>query len=393
MTRSSIPIPVPDGPYQVPSSATSSLIELSLILPTFNEARNIKTTLHTVHAILRSIPDLTFEIIVVDDNSPDLTWQLALDECSTLPEVRVMRRTTESGLATAVIRGWQASAGNILAVMDSDLQHPPEVLAQLVKAMRSGADLAAGSRHVEDGGVSDWSYVRRLISRTAQLIGLVLLPEVVGRIADPMSGYFMLRREAIAGKTLNPTGYKILIEVLARGSISRISEVGYVFCERKEGESKVSATIYLQYLQHLFRLRIGLLKESTFARFCLVGLSGVAVDMLLLFLLSDPSMLAWGLTRSKILSAEIAIGNNFLWNDSWTFASRVSAGSTLRSKFHRFVKFNSICLMGLVINLVLLNMMFNLLGMNRYVANGIAIGLTTFWNYFVNKHLGWRSSQ
>ena len=246
---------VPEGPYVVP--AQCGRLDVSLVLPTFNESKNIRATVHTAANILRSVPGLMFELIVVDDNSPDETWKLALEECAAIPELRVMRRTAESGLATAVIRGWQAATGNILAVMDADMQHPPEVLSQLVGAMQSGADMAVGSRHVDNGGVSDWSLLRRLISRTAQGIGLLLLPNVVGRVADPMSGYFMLQRETIAGRHLNPTGYKILIEVLARGNAETVSEVGYVFRERQEGESKVSAQIYLQYLQHLLRLRLG----------------------------------------------------------------------------------------------------------------------------------------
>ena len=249
-------IPVPAGPFQVSAGAASN-VALSLILPTYNESKNIRSSVHTTANILRGIAGLSFELIVVDDDSPDQTWRIAIEETGAIPELRVMRRTGEAGLATAVIRGWQASQGGILAVMDADMQHPPEVLRQLVAAIKSGADLAVGSRHVENGGVSDWSLLRRMISRTAQGIGLLILPEVVGRVADPMSGYFMLRREAIAGRALNPTGYKILIEVLARGAAKNVAEVGYVFRERQEGESKVSARIYWQYLQHLVRLRIG----------------------------------------------------------------------------------------------------------------------------------------
>ena len=249
-------IPVPTGPFQVPPEGANN-VSLSLILPTFNESKNIRSSVHTTAAILRGIAGLSFELIVVDDDSPDGTWRIALDEAISIPELRVMRRTGEAGLATAVIRGWQSARGGILAVMDADMQHPPEVLTQLVAAMKSGADMAVGSRHVENGGVSDWSLPRRMISRTAQGIGLLILPEVVGRVADPMSGYFMLRREAIAGRALNPTGYKILIEVLARGAAKHVAEVGYVFRERQEGESKVSARIYWQYLQHLVRLRFG----------------------------------------------------------------------------------------------------------------------------------------
>jgi len=158
------------------------------------------------------------------------------------------------------------------------------------------------------------------------------------------------------------------------------------------GQSKVSAAIYLQYVQHLLRLRLVLLQQSRFVRFCLVGLSGVAVDMLILFLLSDPKMLALGLTRSKIVAAEAAIVNNFLWNDAWTFSDLIGTKDSLRKKFHRFLKFNAICFMGLVLSVALLNIQFNWLGMNRYVANAIAILAATFWNYQVNRSMGWRSS-
>jgi dolichol-phosphate mannosyltransferase len=208
------------------------------------------------------VEGLSFEIIVVDDNSPDGTARLAREMSRSLTEVRVIGRTGETGLATAVIRGWQAAKGRILAVMDADLQHPPEVLADLVRAMRAGSSLAMGSRHVEKGGVSDWNLARRFISRGAQFIGLLILPEVVGRVRDPMSGYFMLDRRVIAGKRLNPTGYKILIEILARGEIGRISEIGYLFREREEGRSKASFAVYLQYLQHLLRLRLHILLKK-----------------------------------------------------------------------------------------------------------------------------------
>ena len=385
-------VPAPTGDFVVPELRDSKALELSLILPTFKEAHNIGAVLETVTATLRDVPGLRFEVIVVDDASPDGTAQHALEKSGALPEVRVIRREGEGGLATAVIRGWQAARGEILAVMDADLQHPSEALADLIKEIRAGADLAVASRHVENGGVSDWSLARRMISRTAQLIGLVLLPEVVGRVADPMSGYFMLRRQSIAGQLLNPTGYKILIEVVARGRIARISEVGYVFRERQEGQSKVSTAIYFQYLQHLVRLRAALVQQSRFVRFCLVGLSGVIVDMALLYLLSDPHMLGWGLTRSKILAAEAAIISNFLWNDAWTFADRVRQQRSVRQKLHRFFKFNAICFVGLILNVIVLNIQFNVFSINRYAANGAAILAATAWNYLINKHLSWRTA-
>jgi dolichol-phosphate mannosyltransferase len=236
-------------------------VDLSLVLPTYNESHNITAVLEQLIAHLDSVTGLTYEIIVVDDDSPDHTWEKAIEFSKKSAHVRVVRRQQERGLSTAVIRGWQIARGNVLGVMDADLQHPPVITTKLWKEMEGGADLAVASRHVEGAGVSDWSIWRRVISRSAQLIGFVLLPEVTARVSDPMSGYFMISRASLEGQELNPLGYKILIEVLGRGHVKRISEVAYTFRERVEGSSKVTNKIYLEYFQHLFRLRMHLLKE------------------------------------------------------------------------------------------------------------------------------------
>jgi dolichol-phosphate mannosyltransferase len=333
-----------------------------------------------------------YEIIVVDDNSPDRTWELAQSLTGEYPQLRVMRRQTERGLSTAVIRGWQASRGELLAVIDADLQHPPEVTAGLAREMARGADIAVASRHVEGGGVSDWSILRRILSRAAQVLGLVILPGVVGKVSDPMSGFFMLRRTAIQGIELNPLGYKILIEVLGRGRFRWIGEVPYVFQERTRGESKVTGRVYVDYFRHLLRLRISTLPINRFVRFAIVGLTGVVVDMGVLFLLSDPSTLGWGLTRSKLIAAELAIINNFIWNDAWTFADIASHQQGLKHRLQRFLKFQLVCLAGLVLNTVLLNLQFNLLGINRYLANAVAIAVVTGWNFWLNFKLSWRAA-
>jgi dolichol-phosphate mannosyltransferase len=169
-----------------------------------------------------------------------------------------MRRRGERGLSTAVIRGWQVARGEILGVMDADLQHPPSLNLELLRRMAE-ADLAVGSRHAVGGGVSTWSVARRLLSRGAQLLGLLVLPGVLLRVSDPMSGYFQVRRAAIQGVELDPLGYKILVEVIARGRIREIAELGYVFREREQGESKVTWKLYVEYLRHLIRLRLATL--------------------------------------------------------------------------------------------------------------------------------------
>jgi len=385
---------VPDGPYAVGPLDTTlgTKVHLSIVLPTFNASKNILEMLTRLTRVLDQAFPADYEIVVVDDDSPDRTWELAQTLTTQFPQLRVMRRQRERGLSTAVIRGWQASRGEILAVIDADLQHPPEIAVELCHEMGRGADLAVASRHVEGGGVSDWSILRRILSRAAQVLGLVILPGVVGRVSDPMSGFFMIRRTAIQGVTLNPLGYKILIEVLGRGKIRWIGEVPYVFQERVQGESKVTRRVYVDYLRHLLRLRLSTLPINRFLRFGIVGASGVVVDMGLLFLLSDPSMLGWGLTRSKLIAAEMAIINNFLWNDAWTFKDISGQQSGLKHRLQRFGKFQLICLGGLVLNTILLNLQFNLLGINRYLANAIAIGVVTGWNFWLNFKLSWRAA-
>jgi dolichol-phosphate mannosyltransferase len=388
-------LPVPDGALTVgPALAgEDSPLRLSVIVPTYNEALNIVNVVTQLAQLLDEPFGESYEIIVVDDNSPDRTWEVAQNLTDDTPRLRVMRRERERGLSTAVIRGWQAARGEVLCVIDADLQHPPDLTLALYRVIERGADMAVASRHLEGGGVSDWSVIRRVVSRAAQLIGLVALPGVVGRISDPMSGYFMIRRAAIEGVELNPLGYKILIEVLARGKFPWVGEVPYVFQEREHGGSKATARVYLEYLRHLLRLRLSDLPVNRFIRFAAVGFSGVIVDMGLLFLLSDPTMLGWGLTRSKLIAAEMAILNNFWWNDRWTFRDLSAQQHGVRQRLRRLGKFQLICLAGVAINTILLNLQFNLLGMNRYLANAVAIAAVTGWNFWLNLKISWRLAE
>lgn len=402
----------PSGPLQVPAATKGARVaeprvsaeplKFSLIIPTYNERGNVaKIVAQLTHLLDGFIPG-EYELILVDDDSPDRTWQVAQDLTEDYPQLQVMRRQGERGLSSAVIRGWQVANGEILGVIDADLQHPPEVLLKLLQATLDGADLAVASRHVEGGGVSDWSIIRRFLSRGAQVLGLIVCPAVVGRVSDPMSGYFMVRRSAIAGPHMNPVGYKILLEVIGRGNIGEIAEAGYVFQERESGESKVTWKQYVEYLGHLARLR-SRGRVARFAkklpitfptqrlmRYALVGLGGMILDMLVLYLLTD----GWGLalTRSKIIAAELAIINNFFWNDTWTFADMTRRQAGWSSRLKRLLKFNTICLAGLVLNVLLLNVFFNLIfGQNfKYLANLIAISLVAAWNFWINFKLSWR---
>jgi dolichol-phosphate mannosyltransferase len=377
---------IPEQPSAI--SSTPKLLKFSLVIPTFNESQNIQEIVSILSELLDRIIPEDYELIVVDDDSPDRTWELASQLIPSYPQLRVMRRETERGLSTAVIRGWQAASGEILGVIDADLQHPPEIILQLWREMEQGAELAVASRNVEGGGVSEWSIVRRFLSRGAQILGLAILPEVIGRLSDPMSGYFMVRRSSIANQQLSPVGYKILIEVAARGQIRWIAEKGYVFRERVAGASKVTWKQYIEYIQHLITLRFSLWPVTRFLRFGIVGFSGVFVDLGVFYLLRTG--LEIGLTRSAIFSSEIAIINNFLWNDLWTFGdiSQKQAGN--RKRLRRFLKFNLVCLTGVILNVLIVNFLFNIVHLNEYLAKLIAIAMITFLNFWLNSKLSWR---
>ncbi|MEM0979415.1 MAG: glycosyltransferase [Cyanobacteria bacterium P01_H01_bin.58] len=381
---------------------------LSLVIPTYNERQNIAALVTQLTQLLEHHLPGDYELILVDDNSPDRTWELGLTLTASFPALNVMHRTTERGLSSAVIRGWQVARGQVLGVIDADLQHPPEILLQLLDELEKGADLVLASRHVEGGGVSEWSFIRRTLSRGAQMLGLIVLPTVVSRVSDPMSGYFLVQRPAIAGTVLNPKGYKILLEVLGRGNVQAIAEVGYVFQERSQGESKVTWRHYLDYLHHLLRLRsrgrftnlvptLAKLPMGRFVRFAIVGFSGVFVDYAVFSLLLSQLGLnqfgLLGLTVSNVIAAETAIFNNFLWNDAWTFSDIAQRQLGWQARLKRLLKFNLVCLVGVFLNTLLLTLLVELLGLSPYLAKLIAIAAVTFWNFWVNLKLSWRVTE
>jgi len=245
-----------------PLAASASPLCLSLVIPTFNEVTSLTVLVTQLEQLLEVALPRQYEIIVVDDNSPDGTAGVAAQLAQQYPAVKLLLRQRERGLATAVVRGWQQAQGEFLAVMDGDLQHPPGVVLELVEALQRGAGLAIASRYTKSAqGVQEqrqWQGHRRSLSRGAQLLGRLMLPQLFTQLSDPLSGCFALRREVIAGRSLHPVGYKILLEVLARSDrlpTHAITEVGYRFNSRQSGYSKVTAQHYWQYVVHLTRLR------------------------------------------------------------------------------------------------------------------------------------------
>ncbi|MCR4590529.1 MAG: polyprenol monophosphomannose synthase [Lachnospiraceae bacterium] len=223
--------------------------KLSIVVPTFNEAGNVEKLAARLKAALQGV---NYEIIFVDDstdNTPEVLEALSLKDS----RIRFQHRTGETGLATAVIKGFELSEGEILACMDADLQHPPEILRSMYAAVMSGFDFCIPSRFIpggDDGGL-DW--YRKFVSWVARWIGKLALP-CIRKISDPTSGLFMFRKEAIEGADLQPVGWKIMIEVLAMSKYSTVVEIPYGFQDRTSGESKLSGKVTLQYLQQVFNL-------------------------------------------------------------------------------------------------------------------------------------------
>jgi dolichol-phosphate mannosyltransferase len=219
-----------------------SAVVISVIVPTYNEAGSLPPL---VERLAAAMAGHTWELVVVDDASPDGTAEVA-NRLSARHPVWVVRREGKAGLASAVIAGFKESRGDVLVVMDADLSHPPEIVPALVKAIDEGADLAVGSRYVSGGGTMDWPLRRRIVSRVACLLGNVLVP-----VRDATSGFFAVRRIAIEGVRLNAIGFKIGLEVIARAKTKKIVEVPYTFRDRELGASKFGRREVGQYLQQL----------------------------------------------------------------------------------------------------------------------------------------------
>lgn len=223
--------------------------KISIIVPTYNERENITLLIEKLAGVLKG---RDYEIIVVDDNSPDGTAEAAEALSKTLP-VKVLRRPGKLGLTSAIYDGVKLATGEYIVVMDADLQHPPELVPELVEKLAE-CDIVVASRYVEGGGIENWSFTRRLISLGAVYASRILIPEC-RRVKDPVSGFFAARRSTLLGwRPLAPMGYKALVEILAVTKPRRICEVGFIFRGREKGSSKLGSRQVFSYAKLLLLL-------------------------------------------------------------------------------------------------------------------------------------------
>jgi dolichol-phosphate mannosyltransferase len=233
----------------------------ALVVPTLDETGNIDRVLSELTAAL-SETQYEYEILVVDDGSTDGTVKQVRDWAKLDPRIRLISRAGERGLAGAVLYGWSQSRANLLGVIDADLQHPPELLLELLKAAEH-ADIAIASRYARNQGTKGWNPLRAAVSRLSTLAAAPLISMKNLGVTDPMSGFFVIHRRCIEGLTFQTTGFKLLLEILVRGRIQKAQEVPYHFGLRRAGRSKANATVAFHYLHLLGRLSRDLVLRSS----------------------------------------------------------------------------------------------------------------------------------
>jgi dolichol-phosphate mannosyltransferase len=292
-------------------------VKLSVVSPTLNEAANVPMLVEQLESALREID---YEILIVDDNSPDLTWSVAQNISSKNPRVKSIRRMDNPGLGLAVINGFAEATGEVLACIDADLQHDPAILPRMLEELQAGADVVVGSRHVDGGSTGKWTRLRRLESWIAGSAAQFLLGF---KLRDPMSGFFLVWREDFkeVRPHLDGNGFKILLEIVARLHRSNIKEVPYTFRPRVAGESKLSGKVALQYVRQLWRLCSESQRSSVrFLKSAMVGSIGVLINLgVMACLLGWTSLSDW---RASALACLVANIQNFVLTDIWTEADR-----------------------------------------------------------------------
>jgi len=360
------------------------LPKLSVIIPTYNERDNVPILINRIHALLNK---QDYEITIVDDDSPDKTWAVAEQISHNFRNVKVIKRPEKMGLSSAFLSGLNYAKGDLICLMDADLQHPPELLHGLLKEISMGADIAVASRYVHGGVIEEWPLHRRIISRCAILLAHIVFPKLRA-VKDPISGYFVFKKEVINGVTMNPKGFKILLEILLKGDYEKVAEVPYAFKPRKYGKSKLSLKEVWNYLRHVYKLLKDTKEHLRFYKFCLVGLSGIIVNEGVLWFLTETIGIFYLI--SAIFSIELSIINNFVWNEIWTFKDRAK-DFLFEASMKRFFKFNLIGVGGMILGLILLAFLTKFLKIHYLLSNLFSICIIVLWNYLASSNIVWSS--
>ncbi len=353
-------------------------MEVSVVIPVYNEEENIAPLLREVDSVLEGRKS---EIIVVDGNSSDSTVQEA--KRSGLANLRVIEKDSREGIGRAIKQGMSEAEGDVVIQMDADFSHPPEALSRMIECMEDGADVVVGSRYVEGGERKD-----PLHRRIFPLVGSYLYRFGMGSpVADVTSGFKAFSPEAAEVITESdlPSGFHFqaasLFHLIEEGF--EVEEIAIEFRSRRAGEPKYDAGDLMSNLG-LF-LELMLKRHHRFFKFGSVGAVGLVVNMSILFFLTEYVGLFY--LASSVFAVESAIISNFVLNENWTFVDRGRSG--LKNLLKRFSKFNLISLAGMAINLVVLAFMTEVVGLYYLVSNLVAIAVVFLWNYTANINWTW----
>lgn len=355
---------------------------MSVIIPTFNEASNLPVLVRRLENVLQEVP---YELIVVDDNSPDETWKVGQELAAENRHIKVIRRMDMRGLSSAVMAGFAVGQGETLAVLDADLQHDERILPELVALVSEGkADVAVGSREADGGSYGNFSPHRRFISWGGAQLARTMLGVSVG---DPMSGFFVLSREryeSVVG-SVNPRGFKILLEFLANGPKPEVAEIGYTFRDRIHGTTKLTSSVAASYLLALMELSFGRFVTATFSAYALVGMLG-----LMLRLSIEAAGTAIGVASASMIALEASIISNYAFNNIFTFAPYRHRGPSVMSgliKFHLVAGYGLFVANGVQSYLeprTPSSLLWDLIGL----VCGVLVA--TVGNYLLNSSITWR---
>lgn len=356
--------------------------ELAIVVPTFNEHANIGPLIEKLSGVLEGVK---WEVVFVDDDSPDGTSNLLQMRCRTDPRVRSLRRIGRRGLSSAVVEGILSTSTPYVAVIDADMQHDESLLPRMLKALQDNSvDLVVGSRYAAQGDVGSWDENRHRISRLATVLSRLV---VKTELSDPMSGFFMMRRDTfeLALRKLSVQGYKILLDIVASSPKGiRVKEMPYSFRPRQHGESKLDALVTLEYLSLLVDKLIGSWVPVRFIMFVAVGAFGVLVHMSVLAALVQT---ATSFVIAQTTATVVAMTANFFLNNLLTYRDKRLTGA--KSIILGLLSFYAVCGFGAFANVGVANILF--VRDYSWWLSGIAgVLVSAVWNYAATSVFTWR---
>ena len=369
----------------VSESESQTIYEISLVIPTRNEAGNIEPLLMRVHQAVKGIAT---EVVFVDDSTdttPDVIRQL--QDWFPLP-IKLIHRSEEerqNGLGGAVVEGFKASQGAWMCVMDADLQHPPEMITKLWhQAKKSGADIVMGSRLAPGGDSSSLGFMRNVISRVFAWTTRLAFPQRLRKVTDPLTGFFMTRRAAVNLAELRPDGFKILLEILVSHPQLKVTEVPIQFGYRNAGESKASVSETIKFFRGLYRLRMA--GKENFVKFLLVGLTGLFVNSIALWAFTELTAIHYLI--SAVLATQVSTLWNFGLTERWVFGQR----ATDRSFVGRLVSFLLVNNAMLLLRGPIMTLLVSSWGMHYVLANLASLFVMTFLRYLLADKWIWNQT-